>query len=174
MEIEFRGQYTKSIYFQAIRWIYRPSKKSLITRVAVFVLFGSLYITMVVTAFQEEGMSAYETSRIFRHLITFLLLGYVLFQPAISAYRKANELWGDPIVRRNIAGRVSSLGVIIEPIKDWMLWESFIKTHKTSEHIVMLTASRTFVLLQRSFFKDGQDWKLLQSMVTQKVQEVIE
>jgi hypothetical protein len=31
-----------------------------------------------------------------------------------------------------------------------------------------------FVLLQRSFFRDEQEWKLVQNIVAQKVQEVSE
>ena len=121
MEIEFNGYYQKDIYFKAIRWIYRPSNKSLILRVGAFVIFTVLYTLTIVTTFQqEEGASSFELTRIGRHLITFLILAYILLQPYISSYRKATELWNDPVIRRNITGRVSTMGVMIDPGKDWM------------------------------------------------------
>jgi len=174
MEIEFSGQPDKDIYFKAIRWIYKPSKKSTMIRVAVFVIFAALYIALVVLAFQEDAISPYESEKLLRHLITFLLLGYILFQPAINAYRKATSLWKDPSSRRHRTGRVSPLGVVIDPLKDWMKWETFIRVESKTDYIVLFTASRTFVLLQRSFFRDEQEWKLTQNMVAQKVQVVVD
>jgi hypothetical protein len=118
VDIAFNGYYQKETYFKALRWIYRPSNTSLILRVGAFVIFTAFYVAAIVIAFQEEGTSSFELVRIGRHLITFLILGYLLFQPYINAYRKATELWKDPVIRRNIMGRVSSMGVRIDPGKD--------------------------------------------------------
>lgn len=171
MEIEFRGELTKDIYLDAIRWIYKPSKKTMLIRAMVFVIFSVLYLVLIVAAFQKEGNSAYETSRLLRHLFTFLLLAYILFQPTISAYRKANALWKDPGVPHARAGKVSSLGLLHAPKTDWMNWDSFTRVHQTPEFIVLLTPAG-FFLLQRSFFRDEHEWKLVQSMVESKTRPV--
>ena len=174
MEIEFSGYYQKEIYFSAIRWIYKPSKKALILRVGLFVVFSALYAAAIVSAFREEGASSFEIARTFRHLITFLILGYILVQPYINSFRKATELWNDPVIRRNITGRVSTMGVMIDPMKDWLTWDKFVKVNNTPQAITLLTASGMFVLLQRSFFRDDRDWKMVQNIVDTKVREVIE
>lgn len=174
MEITFSGQPDKEIYFKAIRWIYKPSKKSVWIRSVVFVGFTALYLVVMFGAFQSDETSAFEISRLIRHLFTVLLLAYILVQPAINSYQKANGLWNDPSSRRPRTGRVSPLGVIIDPMKDWMKWETFTRVESKPEYIVLLTASRMFVLLQQSFFRNEQEWKLVQNMVAQKVQEVSE
>ena len=174
MDIEFSGYYEKDIYFRTIRWIYRPSRKALILRIAVFVIFAGLYAATIIATLQEEGASSFELVRIGRHFITFAILGYILLQPYIHSYRRAAELWNDPMIRRNITGRVSTMGVIIDPMKDWMTWDKFVKVNNTPEAITLLTASGMFVLLQRSFFRDERDWKMVQGIVDTKVQEVIE
>jgi hypothetical protein len=46
--------------------------------------------------------------------------------------------------------------------------------HTNPTSITLLTASRMFVLLQRSFFTEERDWKRIQGIVDAKVQEVIE
>ena len=174
MDIEFSGYYNKDIYYKTIRWIYRPSNRSIFLRFATFLIFGALYAATTVNAFQTEGVSSFEVTRIFRHLITFLILGYIVFQPYINSYRKSSELWTDPEIRRKLTGRVSTIGVIIDPMKDWLIWDKFVKVHKAPEGIALLTASRMFVLLQRDFFANEQDWKMIENIVAAKVQEVIE
>ena len=172
MDIEFRGELTKDIYFKAIRWIYKPSKKTMLIRAAVFVVFSLLYLVLIVAAIQKEGNSAYETSRLLRHLFTFLLLAYILLQPTISAYRKANTLWNDPGVPHTRAGKVSSLGILQAPQTEWMNWDTFTRVHQTPEFIILLTPAGKFFLLQRSFFRDEQEWKLVQSIVESKTRPV--
>jgi hypothetical protein len=174
MDIAFSGFYKKDIYFRTIRWIYKPTTSSLIIRIAAFVIFGALYTATIVNSFQGEGASSFELVRMGRHLITFLILGYILFLPYVNSYRKSSELWNDPVIRKNITGRVSTMGIIIDPMKDWLTWDKFIKVNNQPDSIALLTASRMFVLLQRDFFQDEQDWKMLQNMVAAKVQEVIE
>lgn len=174
MDIEFSGYYNKDIYFRTIRWIFKPSRVSQFLRIGVFVLFGGLYALNIFFAFQEEGTSSFETARLGRHLFTVLLLGYILLQPHISSYRRASELWNDPVIRRNLTGRVSTMGVIIDPMKDWLTWDKFVKVNRMPDAIVLLTAASMFVLLQRDFFRTEQDWKMVQNIVDTKVQEVIE
>jgi hypothetical protein len=171
MEIEYGGEPAKEIYFKAIRWVFKPSKKTMVIRIAVFVVFTALYLALIFAELQEGGVSTFESSRIIRHLFTVLLLAYIVFQPAITAQRKASALWSDPSSRRHRMGRVSPLGVRIDPMNDWMLWETFIRREIQPDYIVLLNASRMFVLLQRTFFKDAQDWKMVQSMTEQKVKE---
>ena len=86
----------------------------------MFALFGALYAAMIVVNSQEEARSALETWRLIRHLLTLLVLGYLVFQPYITAYRTASRLWKDPLVRRRLAGRVSSLGIQYAPSQEWI------------------------------------------------------
>jgi len=174
MDIEISGYYNKDIYFKTIRWIYKPSRNTLILRIAVFVIFGGLYIASIVLASRGGDASVFELSRLGRHLITFLILGYVLLQPYINSQRKAMELWNEQSIRRNLTGRVSTLGVIFDPMKDWLTWDKFVKVNRMPDAVALLTASRVFALLQRDFFQTEQDWKMVQNIIDTKVQEVIE
>lgn len=174
MDIDYSGFYNKEIYLKTIQWIYRPPKRSVIIRTSIFVVFGILYVFTIINAFKNEGISSFETARIMRHLITFSILGYIVFQPYISAYRKSTELWNDPIIRGKITGVVSTLGVRVGAMKEPLVWDKFIKVNKTPDSIALLTASSMFVLLQKDFFRDEQDWKIVNGIVDAKVQEVIE
>ncbi|MFZ6029125.1 MAG: hypothetical protein ACOYYS_15535 [Chloroflexota bacterium] len=174
MELPFSGQYDRAAYFKAIQWVYKPSRRSSIIRIVAFVLFLILYVAYIVSALREEGVSSPEFSRLARYSITFLILGYFIFQPYINAYRSATRLWADPMVRRKIGGQVSSLGVQFAPSDKWMPWDGFIKVHKSDDLVVLVTAKWDFVALQRKFFQSDAEWKMLQDMVASRVKEVIE
>jgi hypothetical protein len=173
MELEFNGKYDQPTYFKAVSLAYRPSKRSLITRIFAFILFGVLYAALIVVNSQEEIRSALEVAGLFRHLLTLLVLGYLVFQPYITAYRTASRLWKDPLVRRQLTGRISSLGIQYAPSPDWIHWDHFIKVHKTPGLVVMLTAARNFVALPRTFFESDQDWVILNQMIDSRVQEAV-
>lgn len=173
MELEFGGQYEKSAYFKAIQWIYKPSKRASILRIGAFILFLVLLVAYLITALRQEGVSAFELSRFFRYLITFFILAYFLLQPYLKAYLSASRLWADPITRRKISGRVSSIGIQILPSDDWMVWDQFVKVHKSEDLVVLLTATWSFVILPRQFFLSDKDWEVLQGMISNKIKEMI-
>lgn len=70
MDIEFQGEYTKEQYFRAVRLAGRPSKRSLIWRIAIFVLFAGLLIAYAVAAGQDGERTAAESTRLVRYLVT--------------------------------------------------------------------------------------------------------
>jgi hypothetical protein len=63
---------------------------------------------------------------------------------------------------------------MIDPGKDWITRDQFVEVNKAPEAITLVTASGMFVLLQRSFFREDRDWKMVQNIVDTKGQEVIE
>jgi hypothetical protein len=174
MEIEFSGQHDKPTYFKAVHWIYRPSQRDFIIRVSVFAVFSAVFAAIVVVALQKEGGEPFEFLRLARHLITFIIIAYLIFQPHLKGYQMATRLWQDPIIRRKLSGRVSSMGVQFDPSHDWMGWDQFAKVYKSNDLVVLLTAARLFVVLPRSFFRDDHDWKMFQELVNSRVQQVIE
>jgi hypothetical protein len=174
MDIEISGEYERHGYFRAIAWIFRPSRRDLLLRIGAFVLFGGLYALTVLHSLQDDGQTTFENARLARHLITFAFLGYIVVQPYLTAYRAAASLWRDPLVRRRITGRVNNVGVTIDPMKDPLTWDQFIKINNAPDMTVLLTTTRTFVLLPRAFFKDQRDWDTFQRIAGSRVQQVIE
>ena len=173
MDIEYSGSYEKKTYFQAVSWVLKPTKSKLIGRLALFLLAGGLFAAYLITLSKEGESSTYDSARAFRNLLMVLFLLYYLLTPYLSAYRSATRLWNDPITRRKITGRVSSQGVIMSPIKDWIAWESFVKVHQSPELVVLVTAENTFIALPRTFFSTDADWNFLRQMIERRVVEVI-
>lgn len=174
MELEFAGQHDKSTYFKAVHWIHRPSRRDFIIRVGIYAVFAAFYAALVVPSFKVDGASALEFPNIVRHLIIFLVLAFLIFQPYLKTYQTAFRLWQDPVIRRKISGRVSPEGIQFDPSKEWTTWDQFVKVYKSPDLMVLLTISRMFITLPRSFFRDDNEWEMLQNMVVSQVKQVVE
>ncbi|MCP4614023.1 MAG: hypothetical protein GY845_35500, partial [Planctomycetes bacterium] len=155
MEIEFQGQYEKQQYFKAIYLAGKPSKRSTILRILLFLGFTGLLIGLAVVTMRDSEVTGYEISKIFRHLFTVLVLAYFIFQPYIKIYTTANCLWRDPLIRRKITGSVSNQGISYGTYYN-QEWDSFIIKRETKDMVVFLTADRTMSLFPRHFFKDDR------------------
>ncbi len=81
MEIEFQGQYEKQQYFKAVCLAGKPSKRSTILRILLFLGFSGLLIGLAVVTMRDSEAMGYEISKIFRRLFTVLVLAYFIFQP---------------------------------------------------------------------------------------------
>ncbi|HPO59449.1 MAG TPA: hypothetical protein PLV53_11440 [Anaerolineaceae bacterium] len=81
----FCGQFERNTYFKAVSLDYRPSRRSLVTRLTMLILFDALYAALIVAFSQNEAHSSRDVMRLVRHLITLLLLGFFIFQPYINS-----------------------------------------------------------------------------------------
>ncbi|HEY9087675.1 MAG TPA: hypothetical protein VIO36_05860 [Anaerolineaceae bacterium] len=167
MDIEFQGEYTKEQYFRAVRLAGRPSKRSLIWRIAIFVLFAGLLIAYAVAAGQDGERTAAESTRLVRYLVTGGLLAYFVAAPFIKTEQTAAKLWSDPLVRRRLSGYVSGLGITVGSYTE--PWEKFAWKYLTDDLVVLVTGERTMSLLPRSFFRDEADWRAFREMVDHRV-----
>jgi len=170
MEIEFRGQYSKSILHKGVALINKPSLRSTVFRIILFVGFFLLYISLAVSVFQDESRTTFEIGRLVRHLFTILLLGYIALQAYISAYITASRLWKAPAMQKPIAGKVSSQWITLYSSKSEanMGWEKFAKVAKAEEMVVMLIPNGFPLILPQEFFGNGNDWHRFQQIVDYK------
>jgi hypothetical protein len=169
MEIEFQGQHNQKQYYQAIFLAGQPSRRSLILRILIFIVFTSLLTALAIETLQDGEATEYQIVRIGRHLITALILAYFIFRPYISIYQTANRLWQDPFVRMPYKGSISSQGISL--FGQLTPWEQYLTRHITDELIVVMTADRTMTALPRHFFQDQKDWERVRELVLQKVVE---
>ena len=163
MDIEFKGQYEKQQYFKAISLAGRPSKRGLILRVLIFAGFTGVFIWLVVTTVLDIGSSGLDIPRVFRHMITALILAYFIFRPYVNIYLTANKLWNDPITRREISGIVSNQGVSYEAAE--VKWDEYAIKRLTADMVVLVTADRRMTFLPRNFFNSDGDWNRFTQLV---------
>jgi hypothetical protein len=175
MEIEFHGQYDKQIFFKAVALANRPSQRNIIIRIASGLVFLSIYIAYFTVVATKDSYSTADVFRAGRHLITFLIVGYFLFQPFISSRITASRLWEDPNIRKTFRGRISSMGIsyIYSTSENDLKWESFIRGRKGDDFVVLLTADGVLSVFPQAFFINDNEWRKFQQLVESKVKEPI-
>lgn len=174
MEIEFQGLYDKATVFVAVRLANKPTRRNAFIRIGLAILFIAIYIAYFISVASEESLSSFEIIRSGRHLITLPVIAYFLFQPAISSYQSATNLWKNPTMQKPLAGAISGQGVAyISPTKGRreVAWESFAKKQVAENLIVLLTADGVLSIFPRHFFKSDDDWKRVKQGVDFKVVE---
>ena len=174
MDIEFHGQYSKDILFKALSLINKPSKRSAILRILLFIVFLSIYIPLVVMVANNEDRSSYEVYRLIRHFLTIIVLGYFIFQPYISSYFTASRLWNTSVMRKPVSGVISSQGITYSssPSNEIISWENFSKVCKSEDIIAMTFPGKLPLIFSRSFFNNAEDWAKFQKLVEYKIKEV--
>ena len=168
MEIEFEGQYSKSQYFKGVYLAAKPSTQSTALRVAVFVVFTGILIVLAISTIQDDPTD-FRVSRLFRHLITALILGFVVFRPYLNIYQTASRLWGDRMQQGVITGVVTTQGIVIGDFQE--TWDRFNFKRVAVDMVVLLSADRMMVLLMRDFFKSEGDWNRAVKLIEHKVVE---
>ena len=169
MDIKFKGNYDKKEYFQPIYLAGKPTRRSTLWRVILFVAFTGIYIALVIHVLQDSDPSAHDQFRLIRHFFTILLLAYFIFLPYIRIYTTASRLWRDPLVRRALHGTISNQGISYGT--HTLAWEEILTRREQEDMVVLLTNDRTMALLPRHFFQSSEDWNHFRQLVDHKVVE---
>jgi hypothetical protein len=175
MEIEFYGKYDKADFYQAVALVNKPSRRSTIIRIGIVVILTALYAIYFVSMATKENLSTFDVARAGRHVISIGIILYFLLQPYISAYQAATKLWKIPAVQAPFGGFVSSQGITYNLAngRKERLWDQFAKIQKNDKFIALLTPDGALSLLPRSFFKNENDWKIVQQWANYKVIEAV-
>jgi hypothetical protein len=172
MDIEFQGQYDKDTYMKAVSLISQPSRRSTIIRVITFVVFAGLYIGYILPLTDGGSVTTFEMSRLFRHFITFALLGYIIFQPFIVAYTRAKRMWNDLSAKNKVYGALSNQGITIGRAGNLNLpWDRFAKLRRGEDFVVMMTADKNMLILLKGFFENESVWNRAVQLIENKVVE---
>jgi hypothetical protein len=175
MEIEFYGKYDKADFYQAVALLNQPSRRSTIIRIGIVVMLIAFYVLYYVNIAAKENLSTFDVARAGRHVITMGIILYLLFQPYISAYQAATKLWKIPAVQAPFGGFVSSQGITYNLAngRKERPWDQFAKIQRNDRFIALLTPDGALSLLPRSFFKNENDWKIVQQWAAYKVVEAV-
>lgn len=174
MEIEFQGQYDKTILFKAVSLANKPSKRNTTIRIGLTILFLAIYIAYFINVGSKETLSSFDILKVGRHLIALPVIAYFFLQPYISSYFAASSLWKNPIMQKPLAGAISSQGIAyISSTKERqeIAWGSFAKKQMSENLIVLLTADGVLSFFPRHFFKTDDDWQRVKQWVDFKVAE---
>jgi hypothetical protein len=172
MEILFLGHYNRKMFSDGLRLVERNSPIKIILR---WLALGLSLVVVGIGLYNwiSTGAEIYEISRIFRHLITALLLGYYYVSPYISRWQTISKLF-QAASERTMQGKVTLDGITIGPASaSYALfkWETFFRKGRKEQLVALLTTSGNLALFHRDFFQSESDWQRFLQLVEQRVHE---
>jgi hypothetical protein len=166
MQINFRGQYERALFFKAVRIANKLSSRRLLFMIFTLLIslgaLGVLIYRMVDTG-DTAGNLVYLAAVV-------IICGLAVFD-LVRPYFAARTLWANPGVRRQLKGQITTRGVsyqFAEGVNE-IPWEQFNRLEKTHDLITLIRRDGLLVIFPQSFFKSHADWQNVEKLVTRKI-----
>lgn len=162
MEISFRGQYDKELFFKSVRLANQPPKnrRFIQTFMLVFVVAA---IAVLISRLIESGNILDNAT----YIVLVMIVGAFLARSYLQPYLAAREMWSNPSVRRKLNGVVTKKGITyrLEAGNNEILWERFLRVRKARNLTTLTTREGLLVIFPQRFFKNQADWERFNSLV---------
>lgn len=166
MEISFRGQYDKELFFKSVRLANQPPKnrRFLQTFMLVFIIAA---IAVLISRLIESGNILDNAT----YIVLVMIIGAFLARSYLQPYLAAREMWSNPSVRRKLNGVVTKKGITyrLEAGNNEILWERFLRVRKARNLTTLTTREGLLVIFPQRFFKNQADWERFNSLVDSMV-----
>jgi hypothetical protein len=166
MEISFRGQYDKDLFFRSVMLANQPPKNRRLVRsfLLVFILFAT--VVLILRMFETGDILDNAT-----YIVVVMILGAFLARSYVQPYLGARSMWANPLVRRKMTGVVTKYGITyqLEVGNNEILWERFNRVRKVNNLITLVTREGLLVIFPRVFFKNESDWRRFERLVDTRI-----
>ncbi len=166
MQIKFNGQYTKELFFSAVRIANEPGRSSRMMYIFVGLIFG----VMTVTTGNELIQTGDWAGNVI-NIALILLMGVVLYQAYVPPYLGARRMWTAELAQRQFKGFVTKNGITYNfPKGDKAYrWSDFNRLRQSKSIITLVTITGMLLIFPRYFFRTDTDWERFTKVVETNV-----
>ena len=169
MEIKFRGQYDKTLFFRAVRLANQPigNQRRFLSFMMLFAV-GAL-ILLLYRIFETQDLAG-NAILLGAAVIMVVVVGGIFLQP----YFTARKLWVNPGVRRALKGHATNRGItymLDEGINE-ILWGRISRVRKGEGLVTLVRNDGLLMVFPRRFFKRVSDWRKFLKLVDSRVAHV--
>jgi len=166
MEISFRGQYDRELFFRSVMLANQPPKNRRFVRTFMFV-FIVVAIAVLVSRLIETGDILGNAT----YIVLIMIIGAFLARSFLQPYLAARSMWTNPSVRQKLTGVVTKDGIMyqLEAGNNKILWERFNRVRKANNLVTLVTREGLLVIFPRAFFKNETDWRKFERLVDTKI-----
>jgi hypothetical protein len=166
MEISFRGQYDKELFFRSVRLANQPPKNRRFMQ-SFMLVFIVVAIIVLVSRLIETGDILGNAT----YIVLVMIIGAFLASSYLQPYLAARRMWANPSVRRMLVGVVTKKGIVyqLEEGNNVISWERFLRVRKARNLTTLTTREGLLVIFPQRFFKNDADWQRFNSLLDSKV-----
>lgn len=166
MEISFRGQYDKELFFRAVRLANQPPKNRRFVQPFMLV-FIIVAIAILISRLIESGNILDNAT----YIVVVMIVGAFLARSYLQPFLTAREMWNNPSVRRRLEGVVTKKGITyrLEEGINEIPWERFLRVRKAQNLTTLVTRDGLLVIFPQHFYKNIRDWERFNRLVETNV-----
>jgi hypothetical protein len=166
MEISFRGQYDKNLFYRSVMLANRPPKNRRVVQTFMFVFIVVAIVVLIIRIINTRDILGHAA-----YITVVMLIGAFLARSYLQPYLAARKMWNNPSVRRMLAGVVTKKGIEyrLDAGKNEIPWERFTRVRKVQNLITLVTREGLLVIFPRSFFKSEAAWQKFERLVDTKI-----
>lgn len=166
MEIPFRGQYDRDLFFKSVMLANQPPRSRRFVR-----MFMSVFIVaavgVLVSRLIETGDILANTS----YIVLVMIIAAFLIRSYLQPYLAARQMWKNSAVQRKLEGSITKKGILyrLETGENEILWERFTRVRKAQNLTTLVTREGLLVIFPLRFFRNQADWERFNNLVDTKI-----
>jgi len=166
MEISFRGQYDKNLFFKSVMLANQPPKNRRFVQTFMLVFIAAAIGVLSMRLIESGDILGNAT-----YIVLVMIIGAFLLRSYLQPYLAARELWANPSVQRKLAGVVTKRGIVyrLEAGSNEILWERFLRVRKVRGLTTLVTREGLLVIFPQHFFRNNADWERFNHLVDSKI-----
>jgi len=166
MEISFRGQYDKNLFFKSVMLANQPPKNRRFVQTFMLVFIAAAIGVLSIRLIESGDILGNAT-----YIVLVMIIGAFLLRSYLQPYLAARELWANPSVQRKLAGVVTKRGIVyrLEAGSNEILWERFLRVRKVRGLTTLVTREGLLVIFPQHFFRNNADWERFNHLVDSKI-----
>ena len=166
MEISFRGQYDRDLFFKSVMLANQPPRSRLYVRTLLSVFLIAAIVVLVSRLAETGDFLANAT-----YIVLVMIIAAFLARSYLQPYLAARQLWKNPAVQRKLTGTITKKGILyqLETGNNEILWERFTRVRKARNLTTLVTREGLLVIFPHHFFRNQADWERFNNLVDSKI-----
>ena len=166
MQIKFKGQYNRNLFFKAVALANRPPKnRQRLLSIMLVIAIGGVGVIgyRILTSGDWSGNIVY--------LVAAIFMGGFVAQIFLRPYFAARKLWADPGTQRPLKGTISNQDItyVFPEGENHIEWEQFNRLQRTDDLVTLVRKDGLLLVFPRQFFKSDNNWIKFNQLVDSKV-----
>ena len=156
MEIAFRGQYDKNLFYKSVMLANQAPKNRRFVQTIMLVFVVAAIVILVARLIETRDVLGNAT-----YITLVMIIGAFLARSYLQPYLAARKMWKNPAIRRQLTGVITKSGIRyqLEEGGNEILWDRFTRVRKVRNLITLVTREGLLVIFPRPFFNNEADWQ---------------
>lgn len=166
MEISFRGQYDKDLFYKAVILANQPVRSRRIMN--LFMSFFVLVAGVVLVMRLIEGGDILNHAT---YIALLMIVAAFVLRPILQPRLAARTLWANPAVQQKLNGTITNQGItyMLANGQNRIPWENINRVRRMPDLVTFVTITGLLVVFPKRFFKNQADWNRLNRLLEKKV-----